>query len=163
MKGSQTIRIAGYASSDGMVADYVVKLIGHEGYLDLVRKSLELLKSGKLSVFPGCSADEWAAAVREQTDSWTKTLQGESTRSGTTALRPSPDGYFTDPAKPDMVVVKNMLEISKEVVIPSDKRASVSAPKTLAKKHIAKQCPIEKFNGQMNLAPNKFVDIEVAE
>lgn len=160
MAGSKTLKIKGYVSGDGTVADYIVKLIGHEGYLDLIRASLKMLQGGKIAKPAGIPPADWDAAVAEQITSWTRTLQGESSRTATTPLKPM-GGYWIDPSRPDLVAIKNLLEVHCRVLTPSTKAATKSAAKTLAKKHIAESAPIGNYNGQMNLAPGKFTDLEV--
>lgn len=152
-----TLHIRGYRTSNGAEMNYTVKLLGPNGYKDLVRESLE--KAGDLPRPAEFDNEVWAEAMAEKISSWQKTLNGDTApRSFSRALMEH-EGYSTYADDPDTYILRNLMKVSEEVVTPGEEKMVKSAAKTLAKAVIDRQLPIGKYLGQLNLAPGKYISV----
>jgi hypothetical protein len=156
---SKTLRITGYHSTDGKISDFVVLMIGPEGYRQKVAASLDFIRKN-----PGKTSVE-VDAINELDTSWSKTLAGaHSSRSFSDDLIPVGD-FFKSAADPTKIILRHLHKIEEHVIYdppppPPNSRTRGSSEKTLAKRKIESQTPLATYIGQLNLVPGKFKGIE---
>jgi hypothetical protein len=153
-----TLHIRGYRSAAGAESNYTVKFLGPNGYRDLVRESLALLRAGKVTN-PGFSHEDWGQAVAEKDASWEKTLGGETAPKNYAKPLAEHEGYETYLDAPDTYILRNLMKVSEEIVTAGEEKFVKSAAKTLAKAAIDKMLPISKYLGQLNLVPGKYTSV----
>ena len=157
--------IIGYQASDGIIHNYKgLKFAGHDGYLRLVRESVDWA-ARRAAYVPGwCdSAEVWAKSVEKQSTSWLTTLNGDHGRKQQ-ELKVSEDGsYAVDKGRPELVILKS-LELTGDHTVTGDDGATRKEPKSMEAKCTAflrTQAPVRRFIGQLNLAPGKFLSIKL--
>lgn len=159
---SKTLRIKGYRSSDGKISDFTIRLIGSDGYKELVRQSLEFIRT-KYHAKTSAQVD----AAAELDNSWSTTLKGgHGERNFANALVENPMGFFKSANDPNAIVLRNMECLSENVTFepppaPPSSRSRGSSEKTIAKRAIESQTPLSRYIGQLNLAPGKYDTVEV--
>lgn len=152
--------ITGYRAGDGEVTNFEVNLVGSDGYKKLVHASLHALINNKFMRPAGIPEDVWKTALTEQRASWEGTLAGAHMRKQAEDLQEWPQGYVTKASDPELVIIRNAVWTTRDVVTPSEK-VTKSAAKTLAKKAMTAQSPLNHYEGQFNLAPGKFENISL--
>lgn len=151
------IRITEYqSSSTGEVADLTIRLIGREGYHQLIRDSLTVLRSGEIEKPADIDGETWIQAKLEQEASWVTTLVGGHDRDYGPTYTPTENGlYDTDPANPEVVVLNHLEEVEHKTLVASAKTVK-SRPKTVAKQYIRSRTPVRRYLGRLILKPGKF-------
>lgn len=167
LAGDKTLMLQGYTSSDGSVKDYVVSLLPDDGYKQLVKSSYEKLNTETeffMQELRPADADitEWAKAVSEQLDSFSKSMSED---------KPVKEMQFKNPTvkqggmhfyKAELeagyvktVILKNVAVLSttnhspdKEVKEP---KGNIPKYKSMIRAHL----PVSKYVGQFNLSPDK--------
>lgn len=158
-KTSRLLRITGYQSSDGGISDLTIRLpVEKDAYYTAVRESLEQLKKGDIK-YPSHYAEVWADAVREQTESWRRTLNGEQAqRASKIEYNQHPDGYLTKAGAVNQVVLPHAFILKR--TLRRLHKAALSAPKTLAKQYIREYTKVGQYRGSLILEPGKFESVE---
>lgn len=167
----RTLFIENYVTSDGVVKDYMVKLLPDSGYKDLVKESLEKLNTSTeefMNEIRPADADmvEWATAVSEQIDSFSKTLAPDKEKKEMNFKNPlvkvgAVHVYQSEFEAGNIsgVVLKNLQVLSSVV---KSGQADEKLPKgNVAKyKHVVRsKLPIASYLGQLNLLPGKFSSV----
>jgi len=156
------IRITGYCSSDGSVGDYVIRMLGSEGYRTLVQASLKSLMAQEVAKPDLVDGDTWLLAKNEQVESWGKTLSGEHSREFNTQYQDVDGLYARSEAEPETVMLRNLELVDKKQTVKGEREVNSKA-KTLAKKYIVDNTPMGKYLGQMKLSPGKFEAVSNVE
>ena len=154
-----TLHIRGYRSGSGAETNYTVKLLGPDGYRELVRESLDMLKEGKVVKPEGVDLNIWILACNEKQASFEATLTGETAPRNYARSMMEHEGYSSYEDEPDTFILRNLMKVSEEIVTPGETKMVKSAAKTLAKAAIDKMLPIGKYLGQLNLAPGKYTSV----
>jgi hypothetical protein len=93
-------------------------------------------------------------AIEKQCESWRKTLEGGHGRKD--QFSKENKGFYTHAKNGDVVTVRNVRIIRKDVVVEGDQPATKSRPLTIAKKLLVGQTPMYFYQGSFKLDPNKF-------
>lgn len=149
-----TLRILGYRTGSGAEINYTVRLLGPQGYRELVRESLE--KTKDITRPDEFDSEVWAEALKEKIASFQRTLDGETVSRNFARSMMEHEGYSSYEDEPDTFILRNLLKVSEEIVTPGEVKMVKSAAKTLAKAAMDKMLPIGKYLGQLNLAPGKY-------
>jgi hypothetical protein len=150
------ISINGYVSKgSGQVANFQVQPLGADGYHRLVRESIEQAPSLERPIH--FDEETWKQALKEQIASWQKTLDGGHDRKDNFSKEKK--GFYGH-ADNDSVYIRNFVVVNKKVIKKGEFKAVNSRPKTLAKKHILKQVPLGKYQGQMKLDEGGFDNVK---
>lgn len=152
-----TLHIRGYRTGTGAEINYTVRLLGPDGYRELVRESLEKAKD----IPRPCEFDPevWAEAFKEKIASFQKTLDGNTAPRNYARALMEHEGYSSVEDEPDTYILRNLMKVSEEIVTPGETKMVKSATKTLAKAAMDKMLPIGKYLGQLNLAPGKYTSV----
>jgi hypothetical protein len=166
-ESSKTLLLEKYVNSDGVVKDYVVRLLPGEGYHDLVKQSLDILDSNTqkfMSDIKPEDADmaEWATAISDQIDSFKKSLNPDKEKKAFTYKNPtvSNDGmhFYEEEFKSgnvNTVIIKNVEVLSttlhSENVEEKLPKGNIARYKHIIKSHL----PITRYVGQFNLSADK--------
>lgn len=152
------VSIKGYRSDSGEVIDYVVRVIGRTGYMNLVNFARQaLLKSASMMVDP---IEKQAAS--ELLTSWGNTLAGKSGGRNFGEQLSDADisrGWTVIPGEHGVALFHVQVE-KKDVLTPSEKQTK-SSDKTLAKKKLTDNSPLGVYLGRLNLYPGKFDSITI--
>lgn len=154
LKPGDTLSIHGYVSSKGDVFDYTVRLLEDDGYRRLIQESLDKrdLLTPPEDMNPETEMVDWQVALREQLESWKKSLEGGHHRE--TRPLTKEGAIWVDETQPDVIILKNLYCVECK---PRQETVPVkSAAKTRFKNHIRAQCPIGNYLGQLNLKEGKF-------
>ncbi len=139
----------------------MVRLIGKEGYLRLVRESMDKAIAGGIPRDPQFDGPTWSQALQEQLDSWGRTITGTQPIRQHDANLVKETGFSLHPEKRELTILHHMEVLASAVTTASPKPATKSAAKTLAKAHIRKHSPLDRYLGQLNLAPGKFENLSI--
>lgn len=153
--GNLPLHLQGYVSSEGEVSDLEVVLIGHKGYVDLLRQSLDELP--EIERTPDVSPEDWATAVRQLTESWTKstTTSAGGSRRGV-PLEWDSRGFYTKPGDAVTVILLHAQRLHQHFTKQAEVRGIAHRDKvTLAKALLRGRCSINRYIGQINLRPDK--------
>ena len=155
--------VNGYTSSDGSVAHRKFRIVGREGYLSLVKDSLERLPeiyALASDTVEGFTPEIMRAALETLETSLKKKLEDKD--------QPSEEAAQITPSiamwegKPDHVVVIRLEELEKTVVMEGPqgkpKKATMTAFKTLLEGWL----PISRYVHRINLYPGKYTDVQPA-
>lgn len=155
-KGSKKLEVKGYINSKGKAADYVVEMIGYEGYRSLIQQSIDFIEN--LPRPEQFGAFDWTEATDQQLNSWKTSLSGVSQRASSVTIEPADEGaYFTRADRPDAVVLQHMRLIS--VSEPEVKQANHRDGVTAAKAWIRDNAPVSKYINMLILEPGKFTTV----
>lgn len=171
-ESSKTLLLEKYVNTDGVVKDYVIKLLPGDGYHSLVQQSLEILDNNAqkfMSDIKPADADmaEWAKAVSEQIDSFKKSLDPDKEKKAFTYKNPtvSDNGmhFYEEEFKSgnvNTVMIKNIEVMSttlhSETVEEKLPKGNVARYKHIIRSHL----PISKYVGQFNLSPDKVQNVK---
>ena len=153
--------VTGYVSSDGTVSHKKFRIIGREGYLDLVKASLEQLPA----VYQQMAADSFSPEVRTAAlasleNSLKKKLEDKDQPSDE-AAQITPSIAMFD-GKPDHVIVLRLDELEKLVVSEGASGKTKKATMTAFKALLEEQLPIHRYVHRINLYPGKYTDVQPA-
>ena len=172
-KEDRHLKVIGYVTSDGSMYDFTLALPKVKSYYhDLSHESLVELKSSALGVLvPGMSQEDlnavFSAAVTEVIRSLEKSLDPETAQHADLAYTASGEGWSTFVPKgasapePDTIYLRNAQLIKRTAINIIDKPKRKSSDKVRVKNAIKEGLPINKYFGQLKLAPGKFSAIRV--
>lgn len=135
--------IRGYISSDGSVKDYVLDVIGYDGYLDLCAQSVNTLNQMLRESF---DSDEQQALI-ELRESYQKTINGEHNRSEPYL---DPSAFYLKHCK---ILKVNTLRQ------PDNKPRKYRNNVTRIKAEVRTKLPISSYIGLIKLEPGKYDSI----
>lgn len=163
--------ITGYISSDGTVSHKLLRIVGREGYLQLVRDSLEQLPeafqcliSSNFNRFgltkESFTEEQIQLGAASLEDSLRKKLEDKpADNEGASQITPA-IGLFEN--KADHLIVLRMELIQETIVAQGaeekNKKASASAFKAI----LEEQLPISRYLHRINLYPGKYTDVQPA-
>lgn len=144
------ISIRGYENQKGAVTNYLVQPLGEHGYHRILNECLE-----KVDDVPnkGFDDDVFEKAKAELKASWTKSLNGGH---GIKNNYSKENKGFYSHSENESVYIRNVVIVSKKVLIEGVYPKVNSAQKTIAKRYIKKQLPIGKFQNTFKLTSGKF-------
>jgi hypothetical protein len=148
------IAISRYRSENGRIANITLQPLGADGYHNLIRKSLEQVEAGNVDKPNGINQAVWDQAVEEQCASWRKTLSGGHNRKN--KFTKDAKGFYTHEEQGDIVTIRNVRIVRKDVLVEGDCPATKSRPLTVAKKLLVGQTPVYYYQGSFKLKPEKF-------
>jgi len=168
-KEGKVLNIQGYEDQQGLVWQFRVRLISSEGYRDLVRRSLEQLKSrlesgiGMAECLEGRTTDEFVKTCsQELLESYGRRQTApETPTTHNNPLRDSGEGYFESDAKPNQLVLFNLQVLERSVVSGPVAEASKTANKTEVKKVIESDLALGSYIGRLNLEPGRVRSVTV--
>jgi len=153
---TKRLLIARYHSSRGSNTDYLVDMLGPDGYKESLEQSLEMLQKGEvdLEVEDGISVGAQAAASLSA--SWAKSLKGlhkpREYKHELNFEEIADKGYTLNDS--DQIIIRNVRVCDAKAIEsvptkPSDKEL------VRAKQEIQKRTPMGSYMGQLNLSPEK--------
>lgn len=185
----QTVfRVMGYVNSDGQRSNLMVRVIGKDGYRDLVRQSKEIFDLARLErsaeeptgdifyeiagpvgilgllTIPEEELAAYNAAADKVRESLTKKLQEVEEESAVRRASNevyqaiSPNIGFTADDPQRLVVMR--LEILHREVLEEPEGKTKKAAKTNWRAEIEKRLPISRYCHRLNLYPGKFDGLE---
>lgn len=138
-----------YVSSSGLVADYLIHQVDHNGYLQLVKDSIK-----RIDTLLKLETDELhRQALNELRESYVKSVNGEHPKRNYTYL----DGveYLTG------CVIDKIHIISRPE--PSPNKRGHRSPLTALKAEYRKSLPISRYYGSFKLDIGKYEDVTDGE
>lgn len=174
LSSSAPFWVRGYKDSSGFTSDLKVKVVGREGYLNLVKTSRdELAEAAKaiLGKLPDAVDDTERVHVMTAHDKLRESLdkrlaaseeEGAARQSKTETLHPiTPDILMVD-ADPEKLAVMR-LEVLEELVLegPVETKAAAKGA-TYWKKQVEAMLPLARYRHRLNLYPGKYSKVELA-
>lgn len=152
--------IYGYQDSEGKTHNYRgLTFGGHKGYLGLVQESITWALRRNTTVPGWCgSVADWHEAVTKQLASWQKTLDGGHDRKQKELLVGGDGSWALDEARPELLILKNLIINGEHSLVDANHMEIKEAKSMVAQctAFLRAQAPLNKFVGQLNLAPGKF-------
>lgn len=172
LAGDKVLLLEKYTSSEGQIKDYVIRLLPDDGYINLVKESLEILNNEAekfLRDIRPSSADavEWAKAAAEQIASFSNSLNPDKEKKNFNFKNPlvKDDGlYFYESEFKDgninTVIIKNaqVLSSTNHSEEAEDKlpKGNIARYKYLIRAHL----PVSKYVAQFILSPGKVETVK---
>jgi hypothetical protein len=160
--------VTGYTSSDGTVSHKKFRIIGREGYLDLVRASLELLPTIAPRIVSEAVEAGFGTLTERDLDGCVEALETSLKKKLEDKEQPSDEAAQITPSiamfdgKPDHVIVLRLEELEKLVIAEGaatkPKKPTASAFKAI----LEAQLPIHRYVHRINLYPGKYTDVQPA-
>jgi hypothetical protein len=153
--------ITDYVNSAGQASNLRVRFLGREGYLDLVRRSLDTLTGLPA---PEDAGEAWATAVAEVETSLRKALgegdnpgEGRTERASHETLVPLCEGLALKDGKAEDVVLFRLEILERESIGSEEKKASASRNEvSAAKKRINALLPLDAYCHRLNLYAGRY-------
>jgi hypothetical protein len=163
---TRKLSVTEYKNSRGNTYNYELEMIGHDGYLEMIKNCLKLLEEDAYEKIDSkrVSQEDFERALQQLEVSWKKSLNGEHKRPAAKVTDvEKKTGYVKD--EDDHVNIRNMRVISKVVVDYSNPDApkvrSDTKPVIRAKNFIREQSPLKDFLGNLRFEDGKFKRIAV--
>ena len=148
------IAIRGYRSESGRIANVTLQPLGPDGYHNLIRKSIAQVEAGDVVKPSDIDQDVWDAAIASQLASWQKSLAGEHDRKD--KFTKDAKGFYSHDEQGDVITVRNVRIIRKDVIVEGEFKKVNSRPLTIAKSKLVKQTEVGNYQGSFKLEVGKF-------
>ena len=163
-------RVRHYTDSTGTVSDLLVRVIGREGYRELVKRSHEELSAAAELVLAKAGDEEAsghvAAALEKIAASLTKSMnaveeEGAARQAKNEVIHPiTPDVIMVDSDPAKLAVLR--LEVLEQTVISGPVEGKVNKNATYWRRRVEQQLPLSRYRHRLNLYPGKFLTLEPA-
>jgi len=171
----KAFKVVDYVSGTGKRSTMTLCIVGRQGYIDLLKQSLELLNTGQFNELEGYTAEDCIAAVNELQTGYVRRLNTDippALRVSKEVIAPVAESFgnvaflVRDGVElPDHLVVQRMKvivrleELTKaELLAEQPKLASKTA-----KQYISEMLPDYSYMHRINLYPGKYGDIILPE
>lgn len=149
------ISIKRYRSESGRIADVILQPLGPKGYHRLIAESIEQVERGDIEKPSMVEQSVWDEAIVSQLESWKKSLSDEG-HGREDNFHKEAKGFYTHENNGDVVTIRNVRIIKKNVIVEGEYASTKSRPLTIAKKLLVAQTPISSYQGSYKLDPAKF-------
>lgn len=161
IRGNSPIVIDGYIDAAGVSKDLIVQVIGREGYIQMAKDSLDTLQSKVIELPSEFGFVDWLEATTQLEESLKRTLEGANAhRQFADELEDSGNGYFRNPLKPGVIVLRHMRNMGPvKHATAADLLTSSRTGVTAAKKYINGRLPLATYLGQLNIEEGRYASV----